>query len=195
MSDIKLIKKIRERTGIALKDIQKVVKEMPNLAEEKIIEKLREKGVLKQQAREGREASTGAIFAYNHENRIGVVVKIQSETDFVSRSKEVQEFGDDLTLHIAAYQPKFIKPEDASQDFVDKEIEIIKKQLRKENKPEEVVEKIIEGKKNKILSQSSLYTQNFIKEPEITVGDKITQLCQSTGENILISDFKILKVS
>lgn len=195
MSQIELIKSIRERTGLSLKEIKKAVEKSSNQDEEKIIEELRKSGVLKQQARSGRQASHGAIFTYNHEGKMGVLLELKCETDFVAKSPELQEFGNDLVLHIAAYQPNFLSPEDADSSFVDKEVEIIQKQLEEENKPAEVIDKIIQGKKTKILSQASLLTQPFIKDSKITVKDKVTQICQLTGENVYISQFKTLTVS
>lgn len=195
MSQIELIKSIRERTGLSLKEIKKAVENSTSQDEEKIIEDLRKSGVLKQQARSGRQSSNGVIFTYNHEGRLGVLLEIKCETDFVAKSPELQEFGNDVALHIAAYQPNFLSPEDADPSFVDKEVEIIKKQLEEEKKPAEVIEKIIQGKKTKILSQVSLLTQPFIKDSKITVKDKITEICQLTGENVYISQFKTLTVS
>jgi elongation factor Ts len=195
MSQIELIKSIRERTGLSLKDIKKAVELSNSSDENKIIEELRKSGVLKQQARSGRQATNGSIFTYNHEGKLGVLLEIRCETDFVAKSSDLQQFGNDLALHIAAYQPIFLSPEDADPSFVEKEVEIIKKQLEAENKPEDVINKIIQGKKDKLLSQVSLLTQPFIKDSKILVKDKITEICQLTGENVYVSQFKILTVS
>ncbi len=194
MSDIELIKSIRERTGLSLKDIKNAVAESNSKNEEEIIESLRKKGVLKQQAREGRATAAGSVFTYNHENRVGVLVTLECETDFVARSDDFIAFGNDLALHIAAYEPKFVKKEDAPEGYVEKEVEIMKEQLEKENKSADVIDKIIQGKKDKLLSQVSLLSQNFIKDDKITVGDRLIQIGQITGENVQIGNFRILKV-
>jgi elongation factor Ts len=195
MSQIQLIKSIRERTGLSLKEIKKAVENSSSGNEDQIIDELRKSGILKQKAREGRDSSHGSIFTYNHEGKIGVLLEIRCETDFVAKSEALQSLGNDIVLHIAAYEPSFLSPEEADSSFIDKEVEIIQKQLEEENKPQEVINKIIEGKKSKILSQSSLLTQPFIKDSSLTVKDKITEICQLTGENIYLSQFKILKLS
>jgi len=195
MSDIQLIKKIREMTGLSLKDIRKAVEASSSKDENKIIEELRKKGVLKHQAKSDRITNAGSVFTYNHEYRVGVIVVILSETDFVSKSPEFKEFGNDLALHIAAFEPKFVSPQEVSEEFLESEKAIIKEHLAKEDKPAEILEKIATGKIKKIKDQVSLLSQPFIKDSKITVSQKLSEIAQLTGENISIKEFKIVKLS
>lgn len=192
---IDIIKSIRERTGLSLNEIRKAVTAMLGQTEDQIIEHLRKQGILKQQAKQDREVSNGGIFSYVHEQKLGVLVEIKCETDFVARSNSFQSLGADLTLHIAAYQPKFTKPEEVDQDFVNKELEISREQLKGEGKPESIIEKILDGKKSKLLNENSLLTQAFIKDSNITVNERISQTIQETGENITISRFVIFSLN
>jgi len=192
---IVLIKSIRERTGLSLKEIKKAVDAMPEKAEEEIIDHLRKQGVLKQQAKQDREVNNGGIFSYVHEQKLGVLVELKCETDFVARSGSFQTLGGDITLHIAAYLPKFVRPEEVDQDFVEKEIEIAKEQLKQEGKPENMIDKILEGKKSKLLNENSLITQPFLKDPKITVNDRISQAIQETGENITVARFVVFSLN
>lgn len=186
-----LIRSIREKTGLSLKDIKKAVEASSSKDEDEIITNLRKQGVLKQQSRQDRATSNGGIFSYVHEGRIGVMVEIKCETDFVARSDAFSELGNDLTLHIAAYQPAFVDPSEVDQTFIDKELEIAKKLLEEEGKPAEMISKILEGKKNKIVNEVSLVAQPFLKDPKIMVADRVAQAGQATGENIKITRFTI----
>ena len=192
---IDIIKAIRERTGLSLNEIKKAVTAMPDKLENEIIEHLRKQGILKQQAKQDRVVSNGGIFSYVHEQKLGVLVELKCETDFVARSGSFQSLGADLTLHVAAYQPKFLKPEEVDQDFISKETEIAKEQLKKEGKPENMIERILEGKKSKLLNESSLISQPFLKDPNITVNERISQTIQETGENITVSRFVIFSLN
>lgn len=192
---IELIKSIRAKTGLPIKDINKAIEAMGPTDEEKIITHLREQGVLKQQARENRETNQGGIFTYNHDNRLGVILEVKCETDFVSKSDSFKSMGHDLVLHIAAFQPRFVRPEEANEDFIQKELEISKNQLIHEGKPEDKIEMILNGKKQKILQENSLMTQSFIKDANITVADYIAQVGASTGEKIVVSRFTIYSLN
>lgn len=189
MSNIELIKAIRYKTGLSLNAIKKAITETNSSDEEVIIKHMREQGVLKAQARSGRSTENGMIFTYVHEGRLGVMLEVKCETDFVARSDSFNEFGADLTLHIAAYQPEFVSPEDVSQDFIDKELEIMKAQMESEGKPMEVITKILDGKKNKIVKEVSLLSQPFLKNPEITVQEYLDSIRQTTGEHVQVSRF------
>lgn len=195
MSDIELIKKIREKTGLPFADIKKAISEAGDSSEEKIIEILRKRGILKQASRSDRVTSNGYIFSYVHEGRVGVLLEVKCETDFVSRSQTFQALGSDIALHIAAYQPIAVKPEDVDPDFVQKEMEIAKEQMSKENKPPEIMEKILEGKRKKLTEEGSLLTQPFLKNPDITVSEYISEISLSTGEKIEITRFTIFNLS
>jgi elongation factor Ts len=188
---IELIKSIRAKTGLPFKDIQKAIEHLESNDEEVIITHLREQGVLKQQARQDRETNQGGIFTYVHDNRLGVMLEVKCETDFVSRSDVFKEFGQDIALHIAAFQPKFVSSDQVDQEFVDKELEISKQQLLNEGKPEDKIAMILEGKKKKLVEEFSLLSQSFLKNPEVSVQDLLASVSQSTGEKIAITRFVI----
>jgi elongation factor Ts len=195
MSNIELIKAIRYKTGLAIKDINKAIDTLNTNNEDEIIKYLREQGVIKQQTKEGRETSNGKIFTYVHEGRIGVMLEIKSETDFVSRSPEFQEVGDNLVLHLAAYQPKFISDAQIDQKWIEEELAIAKEQLLKEGKPEAMIDGILNGKKDKIAKEVCLLTQPFIKNPDISVGEYIAQYGATTGEKVEVTRFVIYNLN
>jgi len=191
MSNIELIKSIRNKTGLPLKDISKAIEVLGVVDEDKIITYLREQGVLKQQARQDRTTTNGSIFAYVHSGRIGVLVELRCETDFVARSEAFQELGNDLAMHIAAFQPKFLTPEQADSEFLNKELDIARKQLEAEGKPKDKIELILQGKQKKIAEENSLLTQPFLKDSKITVAQKIIEITQVTGEKIEVNRFVV----
>jgi len=195
MSIIDLIKSIRYKTGLPLKDINKAIETLDTIDEDKIITHLREQGLLKSQARQDKETNNGGIFSYIHESRLGVLLEIKCETDFVSRSDVFKELGSDVCLHVAAYQPKFVSELDVDQDFIDKEVEISRNQLLNEGKAPEMIEKILAGKKAKIVKEFSLLTQAFLKNSEISVADHLAQISQSTGEKLMITRFEIFTLN
>ena len=195
MSNIELVKAIRFKTGLPFKDINKAIEALGSTDEDQIITYLREQGLLKSQARQDRETNNGGIYCYVHDNRLGVMVEIKCETDFVSRSDAFKEFSNDVCLHIAAYQPKFVSETEVSEEFVSKELEIAKTQLLNEGKAEEMIEKILSGKKAKIVKEFSLLTQPFIKNPDITVSDYLAQVSQTTGEKITITRFVVYNLN
>ncbi len=195
MSNIEIIKSIRNKTGLPLKDINKAIEAVGTDSEEKIITYLREQGVLKQQARQDRDTSNGGIFAYSHDGRLGVLVELRCETDFVARSESFQELGNDIALHIAAFQPKFVSPEYVDPEFINKELDIARKQLELEGKPQDKIEIILQGKKKKISEEFSLLTQPFIKDTKITVAQAIAQVVQVTGEKIEVTRFTIFSLN
>jgi len=191
MSNIELIKSIRNKTGLPLKDISKAIEILGVVDEDKIITYLREQGVLKQQARQDRTTTNGSIFAYVHSGRIGVLVELRCETDFVARSEAFQELGNDLAMHIAAFQPKFLTPEQVDSEFLNKELDIARKQLEAEGKPKDKIELILQGKQKKIAEENALLTQPFLKDSTITVAQKIVEITQVTGEKIEVNRFVV----
>lgn len=192
---IDLIKKIREITGLPLKDIKKAVDEFGSDSEEKIIDHLRKQGLLKKDARSDRQTNNGSIFAYVHEGRIGVMIELKCETDFVARSESFMELGNDLCLHIAAYRPMYVSPDQAPLEYIEKELEISRSQLVLENKPAEMIEKILVGKKTKILEENAALKQQFLKNPAITIEERITEVSTVTGEKIEFTKFVIYSLS
>lgn len=191
MSSIELIKSIRNRTSLSFNEIKKAIETVGGTDEEKIIVYLREQGVLKAQARADRETKQGGIFNYVHDGKIGVLVEIKCETDFVSRGDLFKALGNDICLHIAAYRPQFLSEDNVDQEFIDKELEIAREQMINEGKPENMLEKILIGKKASIQKEFSLLSQPFIKDPSITVSNYVTNVSQETGEKIEITRFTV----
>ena len=195
MANIDLIKTIRYKTNLSFKDINNAIATLNTEDENEIISYLKKQGVLKSAAKEGREASNGCIFTYTHEMRIGVILELKCESDFVARGEDFQTLGNDLLLHIAAYQPKFISEDQVSSEFVNTELEITKAKMIDEGKAPEMIEKILEGKKSKIAKEVSLKSQDFLKDPSITVADYIGQTIAKTGENIQLTRFTIFNLN
>ena len=185
---LNLIKKIRERTGAGVVAIKNALNEAGG-DEEKAIEILRKLGHSKVAKKAGREAKEGIVVSYVHSNnRVGSLVKLLCETDFVARNEEFHALAKDIAMHITAMNPSFIKPEDVSADVVEKEKEIWKEQLAAEKKPAEIIEKILAGKEKKFREEMALMTQPFIKNPEITIGDLIAEKVGKIGENIQVGE-------
>jgi elongation factor Ts len=194
-ANIDLIKTIRYQTNLSFKDIKNAIDTLQTDDIAKIISYLKEQGVLKSAAKQGREASEGSIFTYTHESRIGVMIKVNCETDFVSRGDDFKAMGTNLCLHLAAYQPKFIKAEEVSEEFIGNELEIAKQKLIEDGKDEAMIVKILEGKKSKIASEVSFLSQPFIMDSNISVGDYIGQTMAKTGENIQVAKFVIFNLN
>jgi elongation factor Ts len=196
MSAIDLLKSIRSQTGLPIKDINKAIAEVgENAGEEAIITHLRKQGVLKSQARQDKDTNQGRVFSYVHEGRIGILLELKSETDFVSRSDDFINLGNDIALHLAAYQPTFVSSDEVSEDFINKELDIARAQLKNEGKPDDKIEMILTGKKKKIVEEVSLLSQSFLKDTSITITDLINQIVQKTGEKIVVSRFTIFNIS
>jgi elongation factor Ts len=185
------LKSIRNLTGLSYKDIQKAIVELPDASEEEIITHLRKQGVLKQQSREGRETSVGMIFSYVHEGKIGVLIEILCETDFVAKSPDFVELGNSLALHIAAFQPKFLSREEVDPKFIEAELDVAKELLLSEGKPADIIDRILEGKKNKLMDEFTLLSQPYIKNQDISVSEYISEVAQKTGEKIVVKRYTI----
>lgn len=176
-------------TGAGVVDIKKAL-EQSDGNEEKAIEILRKKGIEKAAKKSSRQAGEGLIGAYLHTNgKVASLVKVFCETDFVAKNEEFQQLTKDLAMHVVAMNPMAINPEQVSDDFVAKEKEIWKEQLKNEGKPAEMIEKIIEGKEKKLRNDSALMTQNFVKDPEMTVEQLIKEKIAKVGENIQVGEF------
>jgi elongation factor Ts len=183
------VKKLREKTGVGLMDCKEALKQSGGDME-KAMDYLREKGLAKLQKRMGKVASEGSIVSYIHTGgKIGAMVEINCETDFVANTKEFQEFVRDIAMQITASNPLYVKREDVSQDVIDKEKEIYKKQALESGKPEKIIEKIAEGKLEKFYQEICLVEQSYIKNPDITVKELMEELIVKMGEKILINRF------
>jgi elongation factor Ts len=195
MANVELIKTIRYKTNLSFKDINNAIATLNTDDENEIITYLKKQGVLKSAAKEGREASNGSIFTYTHEMRIGVILELKCESDFVARGADFQTLGTDLLLHIAAYQPKFISEDQVSPEFINSELEITREKMIAEGKSADMIEKILDGKKSKIAKEVSLKSQDFLKDPSISVADYIGQMIAKTGENIQLTRFTIYNLN
>lgn len=188
------IKELRARTGAAILDCKKVL-EAVNGDVNKAIEHLRKMGIVKAEEKMGRKTNNGIIDTYIHPGaQLGVLVEVDCETDFVARNEEFKKFVHDIAMHIAASDPIAISRENFPEAIKNREIEIYKAQAEKENKPPEVIEKIVQGKLNKFYKETCLLEQSFIKNPEITVGEYIKQNITKFGENIVVKRFARFKV-
>ncbi len=189
MSGLEQIKKLREITGAGIVEVKKALEENDG-NEEKAIEALRKSGQAKALKKADRDASEGIIGMYVHSNqKIAAMVKVLCETDFVARNEDFQKFAGDIAMHITATDPKCVRPEDLDVDFIAKEKEIWTEQLKAEGKPEEIMEKIMKGKEQKLRAESALLSQPFVKDPDKTVEDLMNELVAKIGEKIEIGEF------
>jgi elongation factor Ts len=184
-----LVKELRLKTGAGILDCQKALQETQNDVE-KAIDLLRQKGLAAAQKKAGRETKEGLISAYIHSgNKIGVLLEINCETDFVARNEEFQSFAKDVALQIAASQPMFVKREDVPADLIEREKNVYLGQIKESGKPEAAWDKIMAGKLEKFFQEQCLLEQAFIKDPSVTIQDLIAQKIAKLGENISISRF------
>lgn len=184
-----LVKELRGKTGAGILDCQKALQDTGNNVE-KAIDLLRQKGLAAAQKKAGRETKEGIISSYIHSGaKIGVLVEVNCETDFVARNEEFQAFVKEVALQIAASHPLFIKREDIPQELIEREKNIYLAQMKESGKPEATWEKIIKGKLEKYYQEQCLLEQAFIKEPSISIQDLLSQKIAKLGENLTISRF------
>lgn len=189
MSQMEQVKALREKTGAGIVDVKKALDEA-GFDEAKAIEILRKRGQDKAMKKSDRETHEGLVVSYVHSNgRIGTLVKLYCETDFVSRNEEFQELGRDIAMHIAASAPLVVKPEEVSDEVVAKEKALWQEQLATEGKPADLVEKILVGKEEKFRNDVALLGQTFVKDPSKTVGALLTEKIHKLGENIQVGSF------
>lgn len=183
------IKKLREQTGAGMVDIKKALEEA-NGDEAKAIEILRKRGKEKALKKSERTTQEGVVVSYIHSNKkVGAIIKLLCETDFVAKNEEFGKLAQDIAMHITAMNPKYIKPEDVSKEIVDKEKEIWIEQLKNEGKPENLMPNILAGKEKKFREELSLMTQPFVKNPDQTIGDLVKEKIGKIGENIQVGKF------
>src|SRR5690242_18445598 len=190
----KLVKELRERTGAGFSDCKAALIEANGIIE-KAIEILRKKGQAAAAKKAQREASEGLVGHYIHAGgKIGVLVELNCESDFVARTEAFQQLSHDIAMHIAALDPRYVRREEVTPDMLDKEREIYRAQALASGKPEQVVEKIVAGKMEKFYEENCLYEQHYIKDESVTIGEMITQAIAKLGENISIRRFARFKV-
>lgn len=184
-----LIKELRERTGISIMECKKALEESGGDIE-KAIEILRKKGFARAKEKMDRETGEGLVYAYIHlDGKIGVLVEVNCETDFVARNEEFRELAKNIAMQIAAAKPKYIAPEDIPLEEIEKEKEIIREQLKDSKKPAEIIEKIVQGKLSKFFEEVCLLEQPFIRDDKIKVREFIASHIAKFGENIRVRRF------
>ena len=183
------IKEIREATSAGFMDCRNAL-EQADGDFDKAVDFLREKGLAKAAKRAGREASEGIIEMYSHgDGRVGVMLEINSETDFVARSDAFREFAHELTLQIAAMSPQYVSEEDIPAEVLEHETEIARKQALEEGKPDNIVDRIAEGRLKKFKDEACLLRQSYIRDDSITIEQLLHEKILSLGENIVIRRF------
>lgn len=183
------VKELRDRTSAGMMDCKNALVEC-NGDIEKAIDYLREKGLAKAAKKADRTASQGVIFSYIHTNeKLGVLLELNCETDFVGRTDEFRELGHELAMHIAAANPTYISKEDVPEDVVEREKDVIKAQAREEGKPEKILDKIVEGRIGKFYEENCLLEQKYIRDQDVKINDLIVDHIAKIGENILVGRF------
>jgi elongation factor Ts len=189
-----MVKKLRDKTSAGMMDCKKALVENDGDME-KSVDFLRQKGLAVALKRADRATTEGIMGIYVHsDGKLGVMVEIDCETDFVSKSDMFKDFAKDVAMHIAASNPIALKREEIAADLIARETEIFKKQALDSGKPENIVDKIVSGKIDKYFSEVSLMEQKFVKNPDITIQDLLTELISKIGENITIKRFARFQV-
>ncbi|MBW1914275.1 MAG: elongation factor Ts [Deltaproteobacteria bacterium] len=184
-----MVKELREKTGVGMMDCKEALKECGGEIAQ-AVDYLRKKGIATAQKRGGRATSEGQVQSYIHGGgKIGVLVEINSETDFSAKTDDFSEFVKNITMHIAAANPICVDRESIPEDILEKEKEIYATQARESGKPEKIIDKIVEGKMKKFYTEAALLDQPFVKNPDLTIQDLINEMMAKTGENIIIRRF------
>ncbi len=184
-----LVKELRGKTGAGILDCQNALKETDSDIE-KAIDLLRQRGLAAAQKKAGRETKEGVVSSYIHAgSKIGVLVEINCETDFVARNEEFQELVKDVALQIAAANPSYVKREHVPSEQVEREKAIYLAQAKELGKPEAAIDKIVQGKLEKFYQENCLLEQSFIKDPNVSITEILTQKIAKLGENISIARF------
>jgi elongation factor Ts len=188
-STIEKIKQLREETAAGMMDVKRALDESDGDVEG-ARRVLRERGQAIAAKKSARETHEGLIEAYVHFNgRVGVLIEVNCETDFVARTPEFKEFARNVALHVASMNPLTVSPEDISQEALDEEREISERQAAEMGKPAEITARIVEGRMKKFVDEKALLTQPYVKEPDKTVGELLQETIQRVGENIVVRRF------
>lgn len=184
-----MVRELRETTSAGMMDCKKALQDTAGDMQQ-AVDLLRKKGLAKAMKRAGREASEGMVHAYIHAGgRLGVLLEVNCETDFAGKSEDFQEFVKNIAMHIAAANPLGIQREDIPQDVAEREKAIYMDQARESGKPENILEKMVEGKMRKFYEESVLMEQAYVKDPNITIQDYLNELVAKIGEKIVIRRF------
>ncbi len=195
MADITIdeIKRLRELTGVGITDAKKALVEAKGDFD-KALSAMRKKGLTKAEKRGEREARAGIVSTYNHDNRIGVVVEVNCETDFVARNELFTDLVKDISMHIAASSPIYVSIEDVPAEDVDKVKAEFTEKAKADGKPENMIEKIVDGMVSKHFAEKCLMDQPFIKNPDQKVSDLVKENIAKLGENIVIKRFSRMAI-
>ncbi len=189
-----MVKQLREKTGTGIMDCKEALIECDGNID-KAFEFLRKKGLATAAKRVGRAMTEGVVQSYIHmNNKIGVLVEVNCETDFVAKNEDFKEFTKNIAMHIAATNPVGIRPEDVPEEIVNKEKEIYREQVLEMGKPEKIVDKIVEGKLQKYFKDNCLMDQPYVRIPDITIADLLNEMIAKIGENITIKRFARFKI-
>ena len=187
--DAKLVKDLRERTGAGMMDCKKALVESKGDLDS-AVEFLRKAGIAKAEKKSIRDANEGLIISYiHHGSKLGVLLDIGCETDFVAKTEGFEELANNIAMQIAATNPIAISKEDLSSDLIDKEKDIYTEQAKSTGKPDNVVKKIVDGKIEKFVEENCLINQSFIKDPDVKIGQLVQEAIAKLGENITINRF------
>ncbi len=185
----KMVKELREGTGAGMMDCKKALTECGGDMD-KAVDYLRTKGIASAAKKEGRATSEGLVGTYIHGGgKVGVLIEVACETDFVARTDDFQEFVRNVAMHIAAASPKAVTREEVDSTLIDKEREIYREQMKEQNKPDAIIDKIVDGKVDKYYSEIVLLEQKYVKDPEMTVLEYLNSIIGSLGENMQIKRF------
>ena len=185
----KMVKELRDRTGAPMMDCKAALAETGGDAD-KAVEALRKKGLAKAAKKAGRKAGDGVVSSYIHAGgKIGVLVEVNCETDFVARTDDYQQLVKDVAMHIAAADPSFVRREEVTDEALESERRVYRDQALEQGKPADVVDRIVEGKLKKYYGEAVLYEQPFVKNPDVTVEKLIAETIGKLGENIQVRRF------
>lgn len=189
-----LVKQLREKSGAGIMDCKNALKECDGDIQ-KASDFLRKKGLATAAKRAGRSMSEGVVESYIHMGgKLGVLVEVNCETDFVAKNDDFKEFTKNVAMQIAATGPVGIREEDVPEEIVNREREIYRGQALEMGKPEKMIEKIVEGKMNKFFKENCLMNQTYVRNPELTIADLINELIAKIGENITIKRFERFQI-
>ena len=185
----KMVKELRDKTGAGMMDCKKALAECDGDVE-KALKNLREQGIASAAKKAGRATSEGVIYSYIHPgDKLGVLIEINCETDFVARTDDFRNFAKDIAMQVAAADPRVVSREDITAEIIDAEKEIYRNQALKEGKPEKIVDKIVDGRIEKFYGEACLMEQAFVKDTDRTVSEIVTDTIAKIGENIQIRRF------
>ena len=189
-----MVKELRAKSGAGIMDCKQALKEC-DADIEKAMDFLRKKGLATAKKRAGRDVSEGRIESYIHMGgKIGVLVEVNCETDFVAKNEDFIDFCKNVAMHIAATGPEAIVPDDLPKDVCDRERKIYEDQVRELGKPENIIGKIVDGKMEKFYKDSCLLTQPYVKDPKLSIQDVINELVAKIGENIVVKKFSRFQI-